>query len=311
LSDGQFYSIELNLGTLTIFLDVPREYDQDKCLALLTRFKNRVQDAVSQIRAGLVPIDGKAGQFHAVGLLGFGRSLVEAKSAKSLTESYESLRRIIEADIAKLQSPKIKMSRIARIMQEYFALPQTFYLTQLRILPLDVDPRILTLILGSQLFRQNIFSVREKRRFRKFVAGQLLALNLKSRIEDLEPLANEVILKLADFSRPLRGGSIKKYLLQILKRISTKTEYETVVDANDLYEIERSKYRNKGPDYIPPDWTTTAAIPRKIPKGELSRTAASQGIHPRTLSRRYQKFCREKQSIPGRESWSKFKKTLR
>jgi len=285
-SGSDFFSIQANVANGTFLLDQPRDFDFDKCIAQLHRWQKLLEEHIktAALKSEEIPQEYSL-RFTA--LLGWGRTLIgPIQNNNSAIEDWAALSSRLTKDIQRLQTGKISKSERAHIMQRYFEIPGTTFLTDVRILPIDCPVSLLPLLIGGWMLENGLLSVREGRRFRKNIHLQLLMLEqhliMKKDLLEDEPaidfvlppkLISETIHSLANFDRPLRGESVRRYLLRLLQRGCQPK----VIGRRD-----------------------------RAPRGSRILLAEKLGCHPTTVSRKYKEFRQSRGLHRNEESRKRF-----
>ncbi|MFI5342089.1 MAG: hypothetical protein ACHQ7N_19905, partial [Candidatus Methylomirabilales bacterium] len=162
-------------------------------------------------------------------------------------------------------------SKRPAILQRCFSLPGTIFLSPVAFITADLPPARLALLLGLELRRAGLLSVREGRQFDKYAVGQLLMDH-----PDLTPSeAKRMLRPLATFVRPLRQDSLTSYEHKVLKGIRSPRSLKTQVGK------------------------------------ALKRLAAQHGMNLRTVYRHYATFIKKRGLARERGSVQLFARSLR
>ncbi len=109
----------------------------------------------------------------------------------------------------------------AVILQRCFALPGTLYLSPVAFVTEDMPPALMAELIGWNLKRVGLLSVREVRRFERY--AELRRLSTRP---DLSPSeARRLGKRLADFQRPLRHSSVTRYEAKVLRGLRDSRPY--------------------------------------------------------------------------------------
>lgn len=304
------FSIQLRTPVGTLLLDIPRDYNNEQCVKQLLYWRDQLDRCLARLEDGslAVPSPGE-GEKRFTGLLGWGRAFAEAHDTESLRGVWRELRRDLNQDIERLSQRKLKRSKWAAIMQKHFAIPLAMSPKPKWVLPLDLQGVFLPMFIAVWMFMQGLLSIRQRRRVVTLIERELLLLDPEIEPQRAHSLVPEVIWRLGRFNRPLRGASVRYYLRLVLRRgrLSNRedirerraenfeNEMETAIGSEKLLDLE---------SIYTPDR-------KRVPRGSLQEVARRLGCVPRTVARRYRRYCQRRKLSPASlAAWACFRKDL-
>jgi hypothetical protein len=292
-----FIQIFTNNGVL--ILDQPRTWDKKVCIEQLTVWKDLLDQHLSHLKKESAPHSPlKERDTSVVGLMGWGRALFpDVRDYHSLYQAVERLQDQLRADIERIKQGKAVQSRRARILQKYYAVPFITWFVQVRVLPFDLEPGMMAMVLGAWLSKIGMLSAREKRMVRNCAEQKIYFLNPKVDTDHARTLSSELVKRLGQFDRPLLGKSIHAYVWRFLRRGRFPN---VIASLSESENYDEEDIESKRP----------LKITKRIPKGQRKRLAIRLGCHPKTVDRRYKEYCKKKKVTPCLVVWKNFSKNV-
>ena len=313
LLSGSSVSFTIELRTLTgsLFLDGPRDDNRAECIRQLEQLRSLIDQCVVRDQTDSAFRSAEPAPQEYVGLLGRVR-LGPAPDMASLCQQWRAYAADLERDIARLRNPKLRRAQRAAILQTHFMIAATMSLKPIHLLPLDLPIDMLPLVISAWMMERDLLSFHERRAVQRYVVARLLQLNTDMTPGLAQRLAREVIQQLGNFARPLGGDSIRAYLRQVVRRTAPAIENGLRDDSTEVEEIESEAEEDSAlmESMKPKRKPRSRVMPakRRVPRGSLLREAAHLGCHPKTVARRYHRYCREKRLIPSPDSWRKYRR---
>ena len=307
------FTIELRTLTGSLFLDFPRDYNGAECIQQLHQLRSFIEQCVMREQTDGAVHSAEQEHQEYVGFLGRVR-LGPAPDMAGLRQQWREYPAEIERDIERLHKPKLRKAQRAAILQRHFMIPATISLKPIHLLPLDLPTNALLIVIAAWMMERDLLSLHERRTVRHYVATRLLQLNSEMSPEQAQQLIPEVIQRLGNFARPLRGASVGAYLARVERRKAPgiqedlgdySPEVEEVESEHEEDSVLMESVKQKGT-------TRSRLLPatRRVPRGSLQRVAQRLGCHPKTVTRRYQRYCRTRKLTLGLEAWHIFQKHL-
>ena len=313
LLSGSSFSFTIELRTLTgsVFLDVPRDYNGAECIRQLQQLRSCIDQCVVRDQTDSALRSAEPEPQEYVGLLGRVRH-GPAPDVVSLRQQWRAYAANLERDIARLRNPKLRRAQRAAILQTHFMIAATMSLKPIHLLPLDLSIDVLPLVVSAWMMERDLLSFHERRTVKRYVVAQLLQRNGDMTPSQAQRLVREVIQRLGNFARPLGGDSIRAYLRQVVRREAPAIQHGLCDNVTEMDEIEGEAVEDSAlmESVKPKGQPRSRLMPakRRVPRGSLLRQAQRVGCHPKTIARRYQRYCREKRLIPSADSWRKYRR---
>lgn len=313
LLSGSSLSFTIELRTLTgsVFLDVPRDYNAAKCIQQLEQLRSFIEQCVVRDQTDRALLSAEPEQQEFVGLLGRVH-LGPAPDVVSLRQQWRAYAADLERDIERLRNPKLRRAQRAAILQTHFMIAATMSLKPINILPLDLPIDVVPMVISAWMMERDLLSFHERRTVKRYFVAQLFQLNMDMTPDQAQRLVREVIQQLGNFARPMRGDSLRAYLRQVVRRNAPATENGLSDDETDVEQIESEAEEDSAlMESVKPRGQPRSRLEparRRVPRGSLLRQAQRVGCHPKTIARRYQRYCREKGLIPSADSWRKYQR---
>jgi hypothetical protein len=237
-----------------------------------------------------------------------------APDVATLRQQWRAYAADLERDIERLRNPKLRRAQRAAILQTHFMIAATMSLKPIHLLPLDLPIDVLPLVISAWMMERDLLSFHERRTVKRYVVARLLQLNMDMTPGQAQRLVREVIQQLGNFARPLGGDSLRAYLRLVVRREAPAIENGLDDDLTEVEEIEsEAKEDSALMESMKPKGQPRSRLEparRRVPRGSLLRESAHLGCHPKTVARRYQRYCREKRLIPSADSWQKYRRYL-